>query len=199
MCVVSEKMGKFEGNLSKTESAIRARYPDIPLINTARLLIVPLPVDVFGLLLKSVSRMENALGLIPSGEILEEHTQQAMQTLYRQAVERQDVFWWYTNWQIILKNQKLSIGSACFMSAPDESRAVEVGYGVNAAFRENGYMTEALAALSQWALQQPHVQRLIAETENSNQASHRVLQKVGYTQSRESENSLYWRLEDSTE
>lgn len=67
-----------------------------------------------------------------------------MQTLYSQAICQQDIFWWYTNWQTILKRCQVVIGSACFMGAPDETGMIELGYGINKPFQKKGYMTEML-------------------------------------------------------
>lgn len=120
------------------ENTLRECYPGIPLLESPRRFIFPLPLPFFELFFKSIAHLEKALGLIPSGEILEEHTQQAMQTLYSQAICQQDIFWWYTNWQTILKCCQVVIGSACFMGAPDETGMIELGYGINKPFRKKG-------------------------------------------------------------
>lgn len=88
----------------------------------------------------------------------------------------------------------VAIGSACFMGAPDETRIIELGYGINKLFRKKGYMTKALTTLSQWALQQPLIRCITVETEKKNLASHIVLYKVGYSRYKETEGSLYWLL-----
>ncbi|MDL2303427.1 hypothetical protein LJC28_03430 [Dysgonomonas sp. OttesenSCG-928-D17] len=88
-------------------------------IETLRLRIVPLSVEHFRLFLDETEKMELQMGLTPSREIPDEHTRQAMEDLYAKAIAYPEHYYWYTNWQIILKSENKSIGSACFMK--DES------------------------------------------------------------------------------
>ena len=71
------------------------------------------------------------------------------------------------------------IGDACFKGLP-ESGAPEVGYGLDADYWNRGYATEAADALCAWALAQPDVTAVEAETDPGNTASQRVLQKLGF-------------------
>ena len=71
------------------------------------------------------------------------------------------------------------IGDACFKGFP-ESGAPEVGYGLDADYRNRGYATEGVAALCRWALAQPGVTGIEAETAPDNAASQRVLEKLGF-------------------
>ena len=57
---------------------------------------------------------------------------------------------------------------------------VEVGYGIHPGFRGRGLMTEALQCVTVWALAQPAVKRVLAESEPENTASHRVLEKSDF-------------------
>ncbi|WP_254306725.1 GNAT family N-acetyltransferase [Clostridium sp. 001] len=116
-------------------------------LETERLTICPLNLEQFKLLLIGVDSMEKALELNSSGEQLDEHTQEAMEGLYKQAEKNAKEYFWYTNWQIILKEYNLSVGSACFMGYPDESGTVEIGYGINEKYRCRGYMTEAVKSI----------------------------------------------------
>jgi len=161
------------------------------ILETERLCIVPLTVEQFGLLLQT-DRMEKELRLSPSCESLDEHTQQAMEGLYSLAVQHPGKYLWYTNWQIILKADNKSIGSACFTGEPNADGQVCIGYGIHAAYRKQGFMTEAATAMCKWALQQRGVTNVIAETAKDNPASHRVLEKCGMHIHRESEESYFW-------
>lgn len=85
---------------------------------------------------------------------------------------------WYAIWFIELKNGD-SVGNLCFKGiCADES--VEIGYGVSEEMQGNGYATEAVNAVTVWALEQPGVCRVEAETEPDNAASQRVLEKCGF-------------------
>ena len=58
--------------------------------------------------------------------------------------------------------------------------SVEIGYGISEIKQGNGYATEAVNAAVTWALKQPGVFRVEAETEPDNRASQRVLEKCGF-------------------
>ena len=174
---------------------IRKQLTEAQSLFSQRLTVNPLSLEFFALLLKGVAHMEKAMGLMPSGATLDAHTQGAMQELYGTALVHQDTFWWYTNWQIILKSLNMSIGSACFMGAPGRNGEVEIGYGINTPFQKQKFMTEALTALGHWALQQPGVISVTAETDADNPASHKVLRKAGFHQCRKAKGSLFWRRE----
>ena len=57
---------------------------------------------------------------------------------------------------------------------------VELGYGLRSGCCGQGYMTEAVAAVTSWALAQTGVTRVEAETAPENTASQRVLLRAGY-------------------
>jgi len=168
-------------------------------LRTERLRIVPLTLTQFALFLEDLDKLERALGLQLSHTVLDTYTKQAMAGLYQEALAHQESMVWYTNWQIILKMQNISIGSACFMGAPGKSGEVEIGYGIDEAYRNKGYMTEAVKALCQWALRQPKVACVVAETEKDNPASHKVLQNCGMEQYKEADGNLWWRFYPATD
>lgn len=165
------------------------------IIETQRLKIIPLTEEQFALLLEGIDRMEESLYLAPSGKLTDSHLQWVMKYQYQKAMSDKDNWLWYTNRQIVLKSENKVVGSINFKNAPDENGEVEIGYGTNAGFRNKGYMTEAVKALSEWALQQPLVKRVIAETLKDNIASHRVLEKSGMIKYRETDMAYWWKLE----
>lgn len=161
---------------------------------TESLKIIPLNLNQFSLLLKGMDKMEKELELTASNENLDEDTQTAMERLYEEALKHPNNYLWYTNWQIILSSENKAIGSACFMKEPDENGIVEVGYGINSKYRNNGYATEAIRAMCNWVLSQPQVKTIIAETEKENYPSHKVLHKCGMIQYNETDNSIFGKL-----
>lgn len=85
---------------------------------------------------------------------------------------------WYAIWIVELKDGT-HIGELCFKGISEEGIA-EIGYGIADKYRGCGYATEAVSALVDWALRQPGVVCIKAETEKSNIASQKVLKKVGF-------------------
>lgn len=57
---------------------------------------------------------------------------------------------------------------------------IEIGYGLRPGFCGNGYMTEAVKAVTVWALTQEGVKRVEAETDPDNEPSKAVLKNAGY-------------------
>jgi ribosomal-protein-alanine N-acetyltransferase len=92
--------------------------------------------------------------------------------------------WWC--WYFLLRpeaaGERVLIGNGGFKGRPSRQGTVEIGYSIDPSFRNSGYATEAVKALVGWAFRQPHVERVIAETEPGNEPSRRVLEKAGFVQ-----------------
>ena len=93
-------------------------------------------------------------------------------------LEHPDRWEWYAIWMIELKNGTY-IGDLCFKGL-SRDRVTEIGYGIAEDHQGCGYATEAVSALADWALKQPGVSCVTAETEESNIASQKVLSKAGF-------------------
>ena len=108
-----------------------------------------------------------------------------------------DQWEWYAIWMIERKDGT-HIGELCFKGL-SEAGSAEIGYGIAEDYQGCGYATEAVSALVDWALKQPGVSCVTAETEESNIASQRVLQKSGFipTGKTGEEGSLYIRKKAS--
>lgn len=109
-------------------------------------------------------------------------TDESMKTAYREmlqgALDHPDLWEWYAVW-IIESKDGTKAGSLCFKGLSDGGSA-EIGYGILQNCRGQGYATEAVCAAVSWALSQPGVICVEAETEPDNTASRRVLEKCGF-------------------
>ena len=85
---------------------------------------------------------------------------------------------WYAAW-FMETEDNTRIGELCFKGLAADG-TVEIGYGVEPAFQNRGYATEAVRAITKWALSEPGVRRISAETEDDNPASQKVLLKAGF-------------------
>ena len=115
-------------------------------------------------------------------EFIDRQTDDVLITAYREmlngCLEHPEQWEWYAIWMIALKNGT-PVGDLSFKGLqPDGS--VEIGYGIQDEFRGQGYATEAVLAAVNWALKQPAITRVEAETEPNNKASQRVLEKCGF-------------------
>lgn len=85
---------------------------------------------------------------------------------------------WYAVWMLETKDGA-HVGDLSFKGLQPDGSA-EIGYGIDEAYRNNGYATEAVGFAVRWALDQPGVARVEAETAPDNRASRRVLEKCGF-------------------
>ena len=85
---------------------------------------------------------------------------------------------WYAIWMIELKDGT-HIGELCFKGLSADGMA-EIGYGISEEYQNNGYATEAVKAVLEWAFSHPEVAAVEAETAPDNTASIRVLEKCGF-------------------
>lgn len=132
--------------------------------NARRVYLTPMPVEELD---KKVFFMED-------GELRDAY--QEMLTLCRKHPE--DVLY-YTPWKICLKETDVVIGDLGFKGPPQKG-IVELGYGMEPEYEGQGYMTEAAGVMIEWAFTQRDVTAVEAETAPDNQASQRVLQKLGF-------------------
>jgi [ribosomal protein S5]-alanine N-acetyltransferase len=80
---------------------------------------------------------------------------------------------------IIRCDDELVVGEIGFVGPPGDG-AVMIGYAVVPSARRQGYATEAIVALSDWALAQPEVDEVRAQTLPDNEASIRALRRAGF-------------------
>ena len=103
---------------------------------------------------------------------------------------------WYAIWMIELKDGT-HVGELCFKGLSREG-ITEIGYGIADEYQGRGYATEAVRAVTDWALGQPCVMCVTAETEESNIPSQKVMTKAGFKPTGESgeEGPIYARKKD---
>ena len=122
-------------------------------------------------------------------KLIAEETEDEMRTAYQEMLEgcisHPEQRNWYAVWFMERKDGSgRRIGDLCFKGLGADG-VVEIGYGTYTGFEGNGYMTEAVIALVQWAARQPGVLCIEAETGEDNKASQRVLEKSGFVPSGE--------------
>ncbi len=80
---------------------------------------------------------------------------------------------------IALKETGKVIGTIGFMWVSSENRSAEVGYSLSRSYWNQGYMTEALAAVLRFGFETLNLNRIEAQHELDNPASGRVMEHVG--------------------
>lgn len=90
------------------------------------------------------------------------------------------------------------LGNICFKGPPDSEGMVEVAYGIDPQYQNQGIATEATHALVAYALEDEKVARVRANTMQNDGASARVLVKCGFQcvgQFEDPEDGMVWRWE----
>ena len=171
-------------------------YSDDIVLETERLKIKPLSYDELLLYVKLDNSLEKRLGLNPHSRSLPDELKEALeQLILPQVADSGDNILFSTLWTIIDKQKKLMVGDMCFKGVPNTTGEVEIGYGTYAAFQGQGFMTEAVRAISHWALSQAEVQTILAETSKENIYSHKTLSRNGFKAYEHVENMIWWRLD----
>ena len=114
--------------------------------------------------------------------LIENEADEALKAAYGEMLElslkNPDRRQWYAAWFIESAEGK-HIGELCFKGLNEEG-GIEIGYGILPEHQGCGYASEAVAAVTDWALAQDGVKYILAETEAGNAASQRVLLKSGF-------------------
>jgi [ribosomal protein S5]-alanine N-acetyltransferase len=82
---------------------------------------------------------------------------------------------------IVRRRDGLVIGEIGFVGPPRDG-AVTIGYAIVPSARRRGYATEAISALSAWALGEPDVREVRAQTLPDNEPSVRALLRAGFVE-----------------
>jgi ribosomal-protein-alanine N-acetyltransferase len=148
-------------------------------INTPRLKLIPLTMEQLTLLIEDIDRLEAELDLPIAREMLDDPVPRAVRIkLGKMSQTDPAEHHWLTYWLIVINEGSTGVGLAGYKSLPNKKGHVEIGYGIDPAFQNSGYMTEAVRALIDWAFEQPECQAVTATTV-TNPASNRLLEKVG--------------------
>jgi ribosomal-protein-alanine N-acetyltransferase len=87
---------------------------------------------------------------------------------------------WVLGFSVVHAGSGDAIGSCGFKAPPDADGMVEIAYGLAPAHQNQGYATEAAAALVQFASADARVKVIRAHTFEDANASARVLAKCGF-------------------
>jgi [ribosomal protein S5]-alanine N-acetyltransferase len=103
---------------------------------------------------------------------------------------------WQTYWLLVLKVENIGIGLVGFKGKPDAGGEVEIGYGIDPGYQGKGYMTEAVAALVDWAFSHAECTTVTAQgVKPDNFASQKVLVKNGFTETDRNESGINFILQ----
>ena len=95
-------------------------------------------------------------------------------------------------WLATRRDNGKPVGDLGFKGRADQDGVVEVGYGIAPEEQNQGFATEAVDALIEWAFSRGKTNKAIAECRADNTASIKVLQKLGMRQTAKDKGMIYW-------
>jgi RimJ/RimL family protein N-acetyltransferase len=95
---------------------------------------------------------------------------------------------------LVRREDGRAVGGMGFHGVPDEEGRTEIGYDLAEGARGRGYATEALRALTEWALARDDVRTVFATIDRDNVASQAVVTRAGFKKVSENEEGLAYEL-----
>lgn len=154
------------------------------VLATERLELIPFTLEQMRLFLRSPRRAGQSVGAVMPRLTVPQWLSAC--GIYRAKISlmREDprAWWMATYFQMVRREDRVIVGELGLKGRPRRGR-VELGYGVHPGFCNQGYMTEAVAALTAYALRQRDfpVASVTARTKEENAPSRQVLLKCGFT------------------
>ncbi|PYZ92050.1 GNAT family N-acetyltransferase [Salipaludibacillus keqinensis] len=113
-------------------------------------------------------------------------------TAHLDQLEKNPTLYGWGPWLILQANHQHIVGDIGFKGKPDHRDSLEVGYGIRPQYQNNGFATEALEGLIDWAFNQKHVRSVTAQCRHDNYSSIRVLEKVHMLPMKEEFQMIHW-------
>ena len=163
-------------------------------IQTKRLTLIPLTAQQLKLLVDDTKAFEDQQQMTYAGEPLEGIFRNIINGQIQKIEQDPENILWYSFWLLVRTEDRTVVGAADFKNKPDEQGQVEIGYGLGKQHEKQGYMSEAVQAMCPWALEQPGITAVLAETYLDNTPSQNVLRRCGFQITSQTQ-SIWWRLE----
>jgi ribosomal-protein-alanine N-acetyltransferase len=165
------------------------------MVETVRLLIIPLTYKELQLYLQANDLYEQAAGLTPVGRTVVPAVQEMVTkfTLPKMAHAAGENYLFHTFWVVMEKAGRTIVAELGFKGEPNQRKEIEIGYGTMPLQQGKGYMTEAVGGMLNWAKAGTDVDTMLAETDESNTASIRVLRNNRFIQFDKKGNMLWWK------
>jgi len=166
------------------------------MIETERLIIIPLNYDQLVKYIKCNNSLEEELNLNKTSRTISSELKEALeQSILSNVADKSKNYLYSTLWTAISKTEKRMIGDFCIYGEPNENGEIEVGYGTYEEFQNRGYMSEIVSGIIEWTKKQPIVKSIIASTDKTNVASVRVLEKNGFKKISVTDSLSNWKLD----
>jgi ribosomal-protein-alanine N-acetyltransferase len=163
------------------------------LLRTKRLDLLPCSFQVAQAVVQDRDGLKSLLGVQVPDNWPAQDLQEFLPTYAQQLQADPSLLGWGT-WLMIHRAERTVIGDLGFKGRPDDEGTVEIGYSVLPAYRRQGFASEAVRALVDWALAQQGVRGIVAECNADNTPSIHVLEKVGMQRLETGGTLLRWEV-----
>ncbi|WP_053220301.1 GNAT family N-acetyltransferase [Virgibacillus senegalensis] len=162
----------------------------MPEFSTERLEMHTLTADMMEAVLKGGPELERNIPFHTGSE----WPLEVYKKLFPYKIERFRTYPSENDWEglIVDKADKRIVGDMGFKGGPNEEGVIDLGYSIIPSCRGKGYATEMGKAMVEWGLKQPGVKKVMASCDPDNAASIRVLEKIGFQQTIQTDDSIYW-------
>lgn len=160
------------------------------MLESERLFLVPLDVEMMDSLIESNESFFNKYGYINDGGEFLCPDEGYLLKIKQHLIEHPEEYPLAVDHLIVLKESKTVIGTIYFKRMPIYG-TTEVGYGMTAKYEGHGYMTEALATLLEFG-KNNGVTIVFADTLCNNIKSQNVLERNGFIAYKEDGNIMFF-------
>ena len=168
-------------------------------IETTRLKLIPLKHHQLLLFDKHWSELQRVLGLnetvLKVDELVKADMHEALHHFWLPNTRQYpELYYWFTNWLVILKSTNIAIGGIGFNGYPDDYGETSIGYMIDEQHRGHGYATESASAICNWGFGFSILKHVKADTGIHNLASQRVLLKAGFRKLEQKNDTIFYSL-----
>jgi len=148
-------------------------------VRTERLRLTPLSAEAIGAMLAGdAPRLEAVTGARFASPAPPPYMADALPVVLQRLRARPgDISWW--NWLIVRQDTGEAVGSVAFGGPPDPAGTLLLGYAIYDGFAGQGYATEAVRAMIDWAFRQSGVREVRVLAPVWNTPALRVAENVG--------------------
>lgn len=156
------------------KEAVVKRFKRIPVITSERLVLRKMRVDDYEDMYDYSKRDDVTKYLLWSPHPNKNHTKKYLEYIKTRYDEGE-----FYDWAVELKSEKHMIGTCGFTSFDFSNNSAEVGYVINPVYHGNGYAPEALLEVMAFGFLVLKLHRIEARYMDGNDASRRVMDKLG--------------------
>jgi RimJ/RimL family protein N-acetyltransferase len=163
------------------------------MIETDRLYLIPLTAQQLRLWVENIPALERELNCIYCAEPITGIFLDIVKSQLEITMNDEDNYLYHSFWFLVRKTDRIVVGSTDFKDVPNEHNEIEIGYGLGKTYEHNGYMTEAVQAMCEWAMKQKGIIHIIAETDIDGVQSQNILKRCGFVKYKQ-DDTIWWRL-----